>query len=71
MLCCIQVANKCKANGSAGCHVYCVDLSQSNAVEHFANAVLSDHKHVDVLVNYAGLSAGKLVRPLTGEIVSL
>ena len=50
-----QVAKSCEAKGAASCEIHAVDLSQPDAVESFAKAVLNKHKRVDVLVNNAGV----------------
>lgn len=64
----LQVANSCKAKGAASCDIHAVDLSQADAVEGFAKAVLSKHKQVDVLVNNAGMGTdGQHSGPLEGK----
>ena len=64
----LQVAKSCEAKGAASCEIHAVDLSQSEAVQSFAKAVLGKHKRVDVLVNNAGMGAPGQNGPLEGTL---
>lgn len=66
LLCILQVADECKAQGAASCDIHAVDLTESDAVERFARTVLSQHTQVDVLVNNAGMGAPGKNSPLEG-----
>lgn len=51
----MQVADLCKQKGAGECEVAPVDLSDSAAIDKFAEKVLKDHGAIDVLVNNAAI----------------
>lgn len=51
----MQVADLCKQKGAGECEVEPVDLSDSAAVDKFAEKVLKNHGAIDVLVNNAAI----------------
>lgn len=53
-----QLAASLKTMGAAAVTVHELDVTDQGSVDHFVDAVLVAHSHVDVLVNNAGLAAG-------------
>lgn len=54
--CCVdsQVADSCEQHGAADCEIFPFDLLRTGEIDSLAKKVLAD-KHIDVLVNNAGI----------------
>lgn len=65
----LQVAHSCQSQGAADCEVYPFDLLNTAEVDSLAQKVLRD-RHIDVLVNNAGIMVAGSVHQGTGTSCS-
>ena len=65
----MQTAASCKAKGAPAVDVHGVDLSKAAQVHKFSEDVLAQYKHVDVLVNNAGMGTSSGSGPVDGKLL--